>query len=234
MSAFIRYQTVSFIRSLKFIPPVVVFLAWVFIQYAYKNVPILSSYGGSSIALYLAAAWMTMAIFTLQKVSEKHILFTHLGSKLSYLIGTWLAALVMMLPLLLFAIFFPIVTGSFKGRMTVELYAFSFYSHIVFTLFGFIVGTTFSATKLAVKKYAWLATVFVIVVSLAAKSLIEAAPVLKAIVWIFPPVYQVIDHMSGGELLVMGESMLAHCLFVFGYILIGGSLTMWFFRKRHS
>lgn len=234
MSAFIRYQTISIIRSLKFIPPVVVFLAWVFIQYAYKNVPILSSYGGSSIALYLAVTWITMAIFTLQEESEKHILFTHLGNKLSYLIGTWLAALVMMIPLLLFAILFPIVTGSFKGSMTVELYAFSFFSHIVFALFGFIVGTIFSATKLAVKKYAWLSAVFVIVVSLAAKPLIETAPVLKAVVWIFPPVYQVIEHMNGGELLLMKESLLGNVTFAISYILIGGAITMLLFRKRHS
>lgn len=234
MTAFIRYQTISFIRSLRFIPPAVVFLAWVFIQYAYKNVPILSSYGGSSIALYLVMAWMTMTIFTLQEESEKHILFTHLGSKVRYLLGTWLAVLVMMIPLLMFSIFFPIVTDSFKGKMTLQLYAFSFYSHLVFSGFGIIVGTIFSATKLAVKKYAWLSAVFVMVASLAAKPLIETAPILEAIVWIFPPVYGVIDHMNGGELLVMKESVLAHGLFVFCYIVIGGAITLSLFRKRHS
>lgn len=233
MSAFIRYQFISFIRSLTFIPPVVVFLAWVFIQYAYKNVPILSSYGGSSIALYLVVTWMTMALFTMEEESEKHILFTHLGSKVRYLMGTWLAAMAIIVPLLLFSVFFPIVTASFKGKMTLEIYAFSFYSHIIFAVFGIIIGTIFSATKLAVKKYAWLSAVFAIVVSLASKPLIETAPVLKAIVWIFPPVYQVIEHMSGGELLVMKESVWTNILFVVGYILIGGAISMFLFKKRH-
>ena len=172
MSAFIRYQLISFVRSLKFIPPFVIFFVWVFILYAYKNVPILSSYAASSIAMYLIMTWITMSVFTLEEESEKHILISHLKRKAGYLFGKWLTILVVMIPLLLFAIFFPIITESFRGNMSVRLYAYAFYSHLIFMAFGILVGTLFSATKLATKKYAWLSSVFIIVVSLSSKSII--------------------------------------------------------------
>ncbi|KAA9023974.1 hypothetical protein [Niallia endozanthoxylica] len=79
MTYFVIYQLIGFIRSLKFIPPTVFFLTWIFILYAYNNAPILSSYGVSSIALYLVMTWITMTIFTLEADSEKHILFSQLG-----------------------------------------------------------------------------------------------------------------------------------------------------------
>ncbi|MEH7345759.1 hypothetical protein V7122_18090 [Bacillus sp. JJ1532] len=234
MSAFIRYQLISFVRSLKFIPPVVIFFAWVFILYAYKNVPILSSYAVSSIAMYLIMTWITMSIFTLDEESEKHILISHLKRKVSYLFGKWLTILVVMIPLLLFAIFFPIITESFKGNMSIKLYAYAFYSHLVFMTFGILVGTLFSATKLATKKYAWLSTVFIIVVSLASKSIIEISLFFKWILWVFPPVFKVIGYMEGEDQVLINIPIIIDGVFVVIYLIIGAVMLVPLFLKKES
>lgn len=232
MAAFVRYQSISFIRSMKFIPPAMFFLAWVFILYAYKNVPILSSYGVSSIALYLTMTWIAMAVFTLEEDSEKHILFTHVGGKQRFLTGKWLASLISMFPLALFAILYPILTGSFNGSMTVRPYAMTFYSHIIFGIFGILVGTLFSATTLALKKYAWLSAVFVLVVSLASKSLIEVVPLLKWGLLVFPPVFNVIEYMGEGDQLIVNRGFWFDTLHVMLYLIIGTIITRWLFLKK--
>lgn len=234
MSAFIRYQLKSYVRSLKFIPPVVIFFAWVFILYAYKNVPILSSYAVSSIALYLIMTWMTMTIFTLDEESEKHILISHLRRKLSYLFGKWLTILVIMAPLLLFAIFFPIITGSFKENMSLKLYIFAFYSHLVFLSFGILVGTLCSATKLATKKYSWLSAVFIIIVSLASKSIIEMVPFSKWILWVVPPVFRVIGNMEGEDQLLISQPLIIDCVLVVVYLIIGAVTLIPLFLKKKA
>jgi len=234
LSAFIRYQLISFIRSLKFIPPVVIFFVWVFILYAYKNVPILSSYAASSIAMYLIMTWITMSIFTLDEESEKHILISHLKRKVSYLFGKWLTILVVMIPLLLFAIFFPIITESFKGNMSIKLYAYAFYSHLVFMTFGILVGTLFSATKLATKKYAWLSSVFIIVVSLASKSIIEISLFFKWILWVFPPVFKVIGYMEGEDQVLISIPVIIDSVFVVIYLIIGAVMLVSLFIKKES
>lgn len=232
MTAFVRYQLISFIRSLKFIPPAMVFLTWVFILYAYKNVPILSSYGVSSIALYLTMTWIAMAIFTMEEDSEKHILFTHVGGKQRYYAGKWFAALIIMIPLTLFAIAYPLINGSFNRGMTVGLYAMTFYSHMIFGIFGILVGTLFSATTLALKKYAWLSAVFVLVVSLASKSLIEVVPLLKWGLFIFPPVFEVIEHMGEEDQLIVNRGFWFDTLHVLVYLIIAIIMTRWFFLKK--
>ena len=233
MAAFIHYQIISYVRSLKFIPPFVIFGAWVFILYAYKNVPILSSYAVSCIAIYLIITWITMSIFTLDEESEKHILISHLRKKVSYLFGKWLAILVIMIPLLLFAVFFPIITDSFHGNMSLKLYIFTFYSHFVFATFGIVVGTLFSATKLATKKYAWLSAVFIIVVSLASKSIIEIIAFSKWVLWIFPPVYKVIVYMGEDQLLI-NKLLIIDSLFVSIYLIISAVLLIPLFVKKES
>ncbi|KOP81804.1 hypothetical protein ACFFHH_17550 [Cytobacillus solani] len=230
MSAFVRYELLNFIRSLKFIPPVVIYLAWIFILYAYKNVPILSSYGVSSIAIYLVMTWLAMAMFSMEEESEKHILFAHLGSKWRYLRGKWHTLFLMMIPLMLFAVFFPIITGSFNDGMTIEYYLLTFFCHTVFAIFGVLVGTLFSATGLAVKRYAWLSAVFVIVCSLASKSLIETAAFLKWVLWIFPPVFNVIEHM-GNEFIVNTDFWI-NIIFVIIYITLTTIIVVLLFLKK--
>ena len=232
MSAFIRYQFTSFIRSMTFIPPAVIFIAWIFILYAYKNVPILSSYGVASIALYLCMTWITMAMFQLEEESEKYILFTHLGSKMKFFIGKWLTALIFMFSLSLFSILFPIATSSFKGEMTLGLLVMTIYSHVSFAFFGIIIGTLFSATSLALKKYAWLSAVFVIVISLASKSLLETFEPLKWILWITPPIFRVIEYMGDMELIILEKGFFVDLIIVFIYIVIFSGLAMLLFFKR--
>lgn len=75
MSSFVHYQIKSYIQSLKFIPPASLFLLWIFILYTYDNAPILSSYGASSIAIYLTITWISMTVFSLEEEQEKYILF---------------------------------------------------------------------------------------------------------------------------------------------------------------
>jgi hypothetical protein len=230
--AFIQYQLQSYIRSLRFIPPVILFFVWVFILYAYNYAPILSSYAVSSIAIYLAMTWITMSVFTLDEESEKHILISHLKSKVSYLFGKWLTILIVMIPLLLFAIFFPIITNSFKGNMTISLYAYAFYSHLAFVAFGVIVGTLFSATKFATKKYSWLSAVLMIVVSLGSKSLIEMTSLFKWVLWIFPPVFKVVGYMEGEDQVIFNTTFLKDSVFVVIYLMIAAVLLVSLFKRK--
>lgn len=234
MAAFVRYQLASFVQSLKFIPPVFMFLAWIFILYAYKGVPILSSYAVSSIALYLIMTWITMSIFAMDEESEKHILISHLRRKVNYLFGKWLTTLIIMIPLLLFAIFFPIIAGSFNGNMTIELYTFAIYSHLTFSAFGIGVGTLFSATKLAPKKYAWLSAVFIIAVSFASKSIIDKVLFFKFILWVFPPVFKVIEFMDGVDQVLINKPLILDSMFVVVYLIIGVAMLIPLFLKRES
>lgn len=232
MLAFIQYQLTSYIRSLKFIPPVVIFFVWIFILYAYNGVPILSSYASSSIALYVITAWITMSIFTLEEDSEKHILMSYLNRKVHYMYGKWLSILIVMKPLLLLAIFYPIVLDSFKEIMTVTLYLFVFYIHLAFIAFGMIVGTLFSATTFATKKYTWLSAVFVIVVSLAAKSIIEISSLFQWVLWIFPPVFKIANYMEGDDVILLNTPLLIDTIFVIAYILIGLRILAFLFKKK--
>lgn len=172
--------------------------------------------------------WLTMSIFTLDEESEKHILFSHLKKKERYLLGKWLTLMIVMIPLLLFAVFFPILTDSFKGNMSAKLYMFTFYSHFVFVVFGILVGTLFSATQFATKKYAWLSAVLTVVISLSSKSILEISALFKWVLWIFPPTFKVVGHLESTE-----QGQIIHDgIFVIIYLFVGVLFVVLLFKKK--
>ena len=87
---FIRYQFSSYLRSLTFIPPLTLFIGWIFVFYTYSGVPIMSSYAVTCISLYLVMTWVAMSVFALELESEKNLLFVQLPNKRDYLWGKWI------------------------------------------------------------------------------------------------------------------------------------------------
>ncbi|PLR97571.1 hypothetical protein [Bacillus sp. T33-2] len=234
LSSYLNYQLKSYIRSYRFIPPVTVFLGWVFILYAYKHVPILSSYAVSSIVLYLMMTWIAMSVFSLEDDSEKHILFSHLGQKTKFLFGKWLICLIWLAALFLFAELFPIVTNSFKGEMTGVHLGLSFYSHLAIGIYGILVGTFFAVATFASRRYAWLAAMLVLMVSLASESLAEALPLVKWILWLFPPVVKVIAWLGEGDVVHLEGAFWNDALISIAYIIIGAIVVMWSFKRKEQ
>lgn len=234
MSGFIRYQFISYLRSLKIIPPVTLFIVWVILFYTYKGVPILSSFAITSIAIYLVITWITMNIFSIEEENEKHILFTHLGSKQHYLWGKWAVCFIISFVLILFAIIYPILMNNFKGTILLGHLSLSIYSHIFLAIFGILIGSFFSITAMAGKKYAWLSAILVIVVSISYEGIVEKFNFFKWALILFPPVYNVNKYLSGNDTVRIDNDFWFQMAWVIAYIIIILVLTIKMYLKKEG
>lgn len=76
--------------------------------------------------------------------------------------------------------------NSFKGTIRPIHLGLAIYSHFLLAWFGILVGTFFSVTSFATRKYAWLSAMLVIVVSISYEGLVEKISLLKWGLIIFP------------------------------------------------
>lgn len=231
MSAFVRYEIISYIRSFRFIAPTTFFLVWVFITYAYKNIPILSSYATTSIALYIMMTWMAMNIFSLEDVSEKHILYVNLGGKQKYFFGKLIVCFIFIILSTVYSHLFPILTKSFKGEVQFLHHALSLYSHVVLGLFGVMIGTFFSSTRVASTRNAWLLSALTIVLTIGHESIIESMPYLRWPFMILPPVTKVISPLSSGDQIFLGMDFWLDFSWVIAYACGGFAAVVLLFLK---
>ncbi|MBS4207308.1 hypothetical protein [Bacillus sp. FJAT-50079] len=232
MIGFIRYQLISYVRSLKMIPPLTVFSVWIFILYAYSGVPILSSYAVSSMTIYLVMTWLAMSIFSLEEVSEKHLLFVQLNSKIRYIWGNWTMCFIFAFILILFVILYPIWMNNFKGTILPIHIGLTIYSHFFLAWFGMLVGTFFSITSFSTRKYAWLLAMFVIVVSISYEGLVEKVSLLKWVLLLFPPVTHVLHYLNEGDAVQIGKAFWMLATWAFAYSVLGTFVVLRMFLRK--
>lgn len=221
MTGHIRYQFINYIRSFKIIPPLTIFLAWIIILYFYEGVPILNSYAVTSVAIYLIMTWVSISIFSVEEESEKHILFVQSRSKYRYLWGKWVISFIIALALILYAIVYPILMGNFTEPVKLIHLSLSIYSHVFLASFGILVGSFFSVTSFAGKKYSWLLAISVIIISISYEGIVEKFSLLKWILILFPPVANVIKYLKSDDLIHIGTEFSLLVAFVFIYTSIG-------------
>lgn len=232
MTGFIRYQFISYIRSLKMIPPVTLFFVWIILFYTYSGVPIFSSYSVSSITIYLVATWLTMTVFSIEEEGEKNLLFVQLNSKSHYLWGKWIICLLFSSILTGFAIFYPIILNSFIDSIKPIHLGLTFFSHFLLAGFGVLVGSFFSITSFVAKKYTWLLALLVILLSLSYEGLVEDVSFLKWVLIFLPPVTHVIQYLNGEEIIQIDNEFWFLVTYTIAYSLLGIYVILKLFLKK--
>ncbi|WP_231111891.1 ATP-binding cassette domain-containing protein [Staphylococcus equorum] len=121
-----------------------------------SDVPVLSSYGSTSIVLFLIMTWLTIINFKHDTVNERYILYIQLRSKNNYLKLKVLYLFLVSCLLILLSLFYPLLIQVFNKDVTLNLIFIGLISHILMSLFGILLGSFVTNTKIASKNFVFV------------------------------------------------------------------------------
>ncbi|WEN69443.1 hypothetical protein MT340_000380 [Staphylococcus sp. NRL 16/872] len=229
--ALINYHFKNFIRTYKWIGPLVIFLLLVVILYAYSGQPILSSFASTSMLLLFISTWITVIILDVDSIKEKQLLFTQLKSKKTYLTSKLIFSFIIILPLSLWAIIYPIITFRFEHMPNLIEILVGLYSHIIIIALGVIITTLIKSLTRISNKLIWLFIVLICLISMLRGILIQTFPILKYILWIFPPVSDFLNMLNKSLTDVLSVSFLLINFWMIGYLIVALILLYTIFNK---
>ena len=218
--ALINYHFKNFIRSYKWIGPLIIFLLLVVILYTYSGQPILSSFASTSMLLLFISAWITVIVFDIDSTKEKQLLFTKFRSKKNYLPSKLLFSFIIILPLGLWAIAYPIITFRFEHLPKLIEVLVGIYSHIIIIAVGVIMTTLIKSLTKVSDKLIWLFIVLMYLISMLRGTIIQSFPILKYILWIFPPVSDFLNILNKSLTDVLSVSFLLINFWMIGYLIV--------------
>lgn len=199
MKRFVVYQALSLFYSLKWMPPTILYVAWLFSQYYYEGLPIADSHSISAFVLFPFMVWLAMTVFTLEKGSEKLILLSYMPKRELFLYGKIIVTFLVGLVLSAISFVMPLLLQIFGEPLTVERIGLFLYGHAMFILLGILIGGLFSATDMGGKKYSWSGSAFVVCAAIASSKIVDMLPgALKWLIFILPPVANVTDTIKEG------------------------------------
>ncbi|MBX6356017.1 MAG: hypothetical protein IRZ05_09215 [Micromonosporaceae bacterium] len=114
MTALVQYILRDFIRSHRFLPPLIVFGVAFATLYAVHPTPVLSSYGATALSMYPLAAWYTAVLLRAEDPIQRQITIVNSGSSARTHLAKVLTAGLLASPLILAALLLPAALGFLK------------------------------------------------------------------------------------------------------------------------
>lgn len=220
MSNFLQYQIKNFGKTYKFIPPYIIYITWIVLLYVYKNIPILSSYATSFIVLTFIATWLTIIILQNDTLNEKELHYIQLQSLYKYLTGKFIFSLFLLLPLILFALVYPLIMQVYDKDINLIQLSLGVYSHFSGCILGIIIAFILTGTSIANKKFSWLIGVFILLISLLKEVLVTYLPLLKYIIWLLPPFSEINGILAHGDDVKISIPLLLNIGYTYSYFII--------------
>jgi hypothetical protein len=198
----------------------------------YRNLPTLSSYAISMIVLMPIMTWITIVCFNKDAINERYLFQIHLSSKIKYILFKSIYLLLFSLIFIIIAIMLPIILDSFLNKITVTIIVISFLVHIWAAVFGILIGLIVQNWFLMGKKYAWLITIFILLITILKTTLIEKISTLKWVLWIFPPLNTFMTQLKNDTLNLFNPHFILLNIYCCVYTLIVTLIIVIIYRKN--
>lgn len=111
MTALVHYTLRDFVRSHRFLPPLIVFGVVFATLYAVHPTPVLSSYGATALSMYPLAAWYTAALLGAEDPVQRQVTIVNSGGAARTDLAKVLTACLLASPLVLIALLLPAALG---------------------------------------------------------------------------------------------------------------------------
>lgn len=198
MKSLLNYHIKMYIKSNKFIAPFLFWIVFLSFNYMVKPSSYLPSIGFSGMILYFIMIWVSFSYMDSEDTVSEQIIILKIQSAGKYYISKILFLLIISVGLSLVGDIYPLFkhilndNSLFTRNLTVCDMICSFLLLSSFTFLGCALGSMFHPRIVSDRKIAVVLVLLAGLLGYVKGPLCENTPVLKFILWIFPPVYDII------------------------------------------
>lgn len=205
MNVLVRYHCNRYIKSNKYVMPMIVYIIYLGMSYRVAPLSIVSSFIFSVGIVYLLMVWIGFSLNDLYDPVEEQITILKTNNINKYYLSKVCLVGIIGATLSAIGIIYPVVShvsmGNtlFKRSLTVEDIIIGFLLHCLAAVLGGLVGILFHPRVITDRKFALLLVLFFASMGYIKGPLQEDVPMTGVVSWVFPPLYQLLDGFAGKE-----------------------------------
>ena len=235
---FVRYQYKQYVLSAKYVAPLVgLFLVFQF-MYSFPPAEIVSSFAIMGLMLFVIMVWVGMTCQEIEPEVSEQIIILRMQSERRYYIGQVVFSGVLSGGVTLLSLCFPVAAHYLQRKMLFArdilvpdiiggillMFACSFV--------GSMVGGIFAPRIIRNRAEGIVLTIFCALISVTRIGIVAEVPMSKYILWIVPPVSDVVGWFTREEYFQMGKVIGAFFLLMgYGIVLAGIKVGLCKIRK---
>ncbi len=193
MIAYLSYAFKYYVRSYRYIAPLVFFFVAVSMFYKDPTNQVMSSLSFGNFIIFVACVWLANGYIELEDETQQQITILHMGSVQEYFLAKLGFISIVAIAVAVYAYFYPFVLHVFTAGVAPVGLLVGFAASAETAMLGVSVGIFFNNRIIAKKSRGILLLFMVTVLSLAGRSIADQMPhSLRFVAFIFPPVSQTV------------------------------------------
>lgn len=219
----VKYQYKQYVLSAKYIVPLIALFAVFQIMYSVMPIVIVSNYAFMSLILFIIMVGVGMTCQTIEPEVSEQIIILRMQSERRYYIGQVLFFALLSGMVTLLSLCYPLIDHFLNGKMlfTRNIQPLDiiggFLLMFACSFVGCMVGEIFSPRVLRKRETGMILTIICALISVVRIGIVAEVPILKYILWIVPPISDLVGWFTKDEYFQMGKVLAAFfILMVYG------------------
>lgn len=219
----VKYQYKQYVLSAKYIVPLIALFAVFQIMYSVMPIVIVSNYAFMSLILFIIMVGVGMTCQTIEPEVSEQIIILRMQSERRYYIGQVLFFALLSGMVTLLSLCYPLIDHFLNGKMlfTRNIQPLDiiggFLLMFACSFVGCMVGEIFSPRVLRKRETGMILTIICTLISVVRIGIVAEVPILKYILWIVPPISDLVGWFTKDEYFQMGKVLAAFfILMVYG------------------
>lgn len=182
----------QYLRSNKYIAPLLFYVASIAFTYAQKPVYVMTSYMFTCVFIYFCAAWFMYSFTNSEEIVQQQLIILHIKKENYYYICRAIFIWIFVIILSVITVLYPVIGGFFIRKIYPLDIAAALLGHVIIGLLGISTALLFDGRIIKSGKLRFLYLVGVLIVSVIQVPLSVQYPFVKWITIVFPPAYLII------------------------------------------
>ena len=198
INEFVKYQNKQYVLSAKYVVPLIGLFAVFQIMYSMMPIDIVSNFAIMSLILFIIMVGVGMSCQGLEPEVSEQIIILRIQSERKYYIGQVIFFAVLSGMFALMSLCYPVIDHFLSGKMLFTRniqpsdIISGFLLMFVYSFVGCMVGEIFSPRVIRKRETGIIMTIMCALVSVVRIGIVDEIPIMKYILWIVPPVSDVV------------------------------------------
>jgi len=149
MKPLIKYHIDYYIRSAKYLPPLLVFAIFLGINYQTAPIGVWSNLHITSVGIFIFASWIGVTFVNCEHKTQQFLSILHTGTEDKYHLSKVAGVVVLLLPFYVITLVIPLVGGLFTRSLTLTDIVVCIIVYLLAGLMGAAVGVLFNSNIFA-------------------------------------------------------------------------------------
>ncbi|MCL2372992.1 MAG: hypothetical protein FWC78_06285 [Defluviitaleaceae bacterium] len=218
----VKYNINYYIKSAKYLPPVIIFVAFIGIMYQTRPIGIWSNLHVTAVALFIFASWIAATFVNSEDKTQQYITMLHVKNETKYHLAKIISIMMFLIPFFVFIFLLPAAGGFFARNLLASEVIVYLAVYFLVCLMGVGMGIFFNSHILPGEMGVLVHFVAIIVAVLPFNVIFADIPLVVFANHLLPPINFLADrlHNLGEDIFVIDLMFWGFVAWTLGYALL--------------